>query len=71
MKATSDGQARTILDARALSRRWGIGERQAYEFIHSGQVFSFRVGRRLLVPLRAVEAFEAGQLSPVGSEERQ
>lgn len=53
-----------------LARELGIGVRQAREFVNSGAVYSFRVGRRVLVPRRAVEALLAGQ-APQGAPERE
>lgn len=37
-----------------LARILGIGERQAREFVRSGKIYSFRSGRRVLVPKAAI-----------------
>lgn len=38
----------------------GIGRNTIYELIRTGQLRSIRVGRKLLVPLSAVDEFLAG-----------
>lgn len=42
----------------------GIGERQAREYIASGALYSFRIGRRVLVPRAALDALLAGPPQP-------
>lgn len=56
-----DEVAQATLSPLEVAKMLGIGERQAREFIKSGQLYSFRVGRRILVPRRAVEALLSGQ----------
>jgi excisionase family DNA binding protein len=45
-----------------VARILGIGERQARQFIADGRIYSFRVGRRVLVPKRALRALLEGAL---------
>lgn len=35
----------------------GIGRNTAYELVHSGQIFSFKVGRQLRIPKQALISF--------------
>lgn len=51
---------RAALAPAEVAQLLGIGERQAREFINSGRIFSFRIGRRILVPRRALEALLNG-----------
>lgn len=39
----------------------GIGERSTYSLIRSGQLRSIRVGRKILIPLTAIEEFLSGE----------
>ena len=43
----------------------GIGRNQVYELIRSRELRSISVGRKLLVPLTAIDEFLAGQVSGV------
>ena len=35
----------------------GIGRNTAYELVHSGHIFSFKVGRQLRIPKQALISF--------------
>ncbi len=39
----------------------GIGRNTAYELVHSGRIFSIKIGRQLRIPRAAVIAFLSGQ----------
>ena len=43
----------------------GVGRNQVYELIRSRELRSISVGRKLLVPLTAIDEFLAGQVSGV------
>lgn len=45
------------------ARLLGISRTLAYRLVQSGQLPSFKVGKRRLVPVAGVEAFIADQLS--------
>jgi excisionase family DNA binding protein len=51
---------RAVLSPQEFAQALGIGERQARQFIAAGRVYSFRVGRRICIPTRAVEALLNG-----------
>lgn len=50
-------QTRKIEEAAELI---GIGERSTYALVRSGQLRSIRVGRKILIPLTAIEEFLNG-----------
>jgi excisionase family DNA binding protein len=39
----------------------GIGRNTAYDLVHSGKIFSIRIGRQLRIPREALIAFLRGQ----------
>lgn len=50
-----------------VARLLGIGERQCRQFIAEGRIYSFRVGRRVCVPRRAVDALLSGHAPSEGA----
>lgn len=52
--------ARQTRKPKEASALLGIGERSVYALIRSGQLRSIRVGRKILIPLSAIEEFLAG-----------
>lgn len=48
---------RATLTVEELAAELGIGLRQAYELVAAGGIHSVRVGRRILVPRAALDAF--------------
>jgi excisionase family DNA binding protein len=48
----------------------GISRSLAYELIASGELPSQRLGRRILVPISAIEAFIAGAVPKAGTPDR-
>jgi hypothetical protein len=49
------------ITAKGLAMRWGVCESSTKRRIASGEIPSFRVGRRRLVPLAWVRAVEEGR----------
>jgi excisionase family DNA binding protein len=60
VRAVSDRLTCTVEEA---ARLLGISRTLAYRLVQSGQLPSFKVGKRRLVPVAAVETFIADQLS--------
>ena len=54
---TAERKTRTIEEA---AKALGIGRNQAYEAARKGELPCIRIGRRLLVPLAALERLLAG-----------
>jgi excisionase family DNA binding protein len=54
----------TVVEA---ARLLGIGKNLAYEAVKRGEIPCLRVGKRLLVPVAALEELLAGKASPVPS----
>ena len=52
--------ARQTRKPKEASALLGIGERSIYALIRSGQLRSIRVGRKILIPLSAIEEFLNG-----------
>ncbi|RYG19914.1 DNA-binding protein [bacterium] len=48
------------LTPRETMRRLRVGRTKLYELIAAGKLAHFRVGRKILVPVRAIEALERG-----------
>lgn len=48
----------TVIEA---AKRLGIGRNQAYEAAHKGQIPVIKIGKRLLVPLAALERMLNGE----------
>ena len=55
MKEEGENQECLTLTVEASARLLGIGRQLAYEKVRSGELPAIRVGRRLLVPRRALE----------------
>ncbi|WP_019911540.1 helix-turn-helix domain-containing protein [Paenibacillus sp. HW567] len=49
MEVTHKENATVVLSVADIQRMMGIGRRQAYELMHSGQFHVVRVGQRILV----------------------
>lgn len=60
---------REALSPLEVAHLLGIGERQARELIASGRLYSFRVGRRVLVPRAALDALLAVPPQPQPEEQ--
>jgi excisionase family DNA binding protein len=57
--ATSTGRATvTVTEA---AKRLGIGRNQAYEAVHRGQVPAIRIGKRILIPVAALDRLLNGE----------
>ena len=52
--------ARQTRKPKEASALLGIGERSVYALVRSGQLRSIRVGRKILIPLSAIEEFLSG-----------
>lgn len=52
--------ARGTCDIPEAGRRLGVGRNAAYEAARRGEIPTIRIGRRLLVPLAALERMLAG-----------
>jgi excisionase family DNA binding protein len=48
----------------------GIGRAAAYEAAKNGQIPTVKIGKRLLVPLAALERFLAVGVQPLGANDR-
>jgi excisionase family DNA binding protein len=51
----ASGGARLVWSVDETARRLGISRAHAYELIARGDLPSLRLGRRILVPVRAIE----------------
>lgn len=51
-----------LLPVREAARRLGLDRDSTYALIHGGKLRVVRVGRRLLIPVRELEAFVAREL---------
>ena len=47
----------------------GVGRKKAYEAARSGEIPSIRIGRRLLVPLAALERLLGGGAQPLAAND--
>lgn len=52
-----------ILSVRELMPVLGIGRNKAYELIHSGQIRSIRVGKKICIPKEEILRFLKNNLS--------
>jgi excisionase family DNA binding protein len=59
-KAESTAALRATLTARETADTLGIGLNQVYDGIKSGEIPSFRVGKRIIIPRAAIEKKLAG-----------
>jgi excisionase family DNA binding protein len=50
-----------VLTVEEAAKRLGIGRNTAYEAVRRGEIPSIRVGRRLLVPRRALDKLLSGE----------
>jgi excisionase family DNA binding protein len=58
-------QDRKVLNVAEVAEVLGLSRNAAYEAVHRGDIPAIRIGRRILVPVRALdEALSAGQ--PLG-----
>ena len=55
------------LSVNAAAKRFGIGLRAAYRAIHANQLPHLRFGRRIVVPLSALEAYERDAYRPAAN----
>jgi|GEM_PF-1733397 len=44
-----------------LGQVLGVGRNKAYELVNGGEIRSLRIGRRIVVPVSAVEEFLSGE----------
>ena len=58
---TSRDQQRATLTVDEAALRLGIGRNAAYDAVKRGEIPSIRIGRRLLVPVAALERMLAGE----------
>jgi excisionase family DNA binding protein len=58
---TSERETLTVEEAAV---KLGIGRNSAYEGVRSGEIPSVRIGKRIVVPSRALERLLAGERSP-------
>jgi excisionase family DNA binding protein len=54
-------QARATVSVIEAAKRLGIGRNQAYEAAHKGEIPVIKIGKRLLVPLAALERMLNGE----------
>jgi excisionase family DNA binding protein len=52
---TEQSSQRLTITVTEAAKRLGIGKNQAYEGVHRGQIPSIRVGKRILIPLKALQ----------------
>jgi excisionase family DNA binding protein len=57
------------LTVREAAQSLGLSESKMYELVSSGEVYSRRVGTRILIPRRALEAFLQGRPYVPGAPE--
>jgi excisionase family DNA binding protein len=48
---------RLLLSPKEAARMLAVGRNQLYEWVHDGTLPSLRVGRRILIPVVALERF--------------
>ena len=58
-----ESDARRTRKPEEVGKILGIGRNQVYELIRTRELRSLSVGRKLLVPLAAIDEFLAGQVS--------
>ena len=58
-----DSDRAQVLSVEAAGRVLGIGRSAAYEAVRRGDIPSVRIGRRIVVPIRALERILDGALS--------
>ena len=56
-----EGDARRTRKPEEVGKILGIGRNQVYELIRTRELRSLSIGRKLLVPLAAIDEFLAGQ----------
>lgn len=69
MAMASDREIRAV-SVETMAKMIDIGRTSAYELVRTGRVNSVRVGRRLLIPLTAIDEFLAGR-AQVDSHQRE
>ncbi|RME09326.1 MAG: DNA-binding protein [Aquificota bacterium] len=57
----SSFQGKAVLSVEELATYLGVSRGTAYGLVHRGQIRFKRVGRRILIPLSAVEEFLNGE----------
>ena len=50
-----------VMSIREVSQALGIGRSLTFKLINSGEIQSIRLGRRILVPVSALEKITSGQ----------
>jgi excisionase family DNA binding protein len=55
-----DSKTRSTLNVEEVAAQLGISRAVAYEAVRTGRIPSLRIGRRLLVPRRALDAMLDG-----------
>ena len=45
-----------------MANTLGCGMNTTYELVHSGELASFKIGRKIMIPTRAVEEFVNNKL---------
>ena len=58
---------RLVLNAADISRLLGLSRGSTYQALATGQIFSVRVGRRILVPRIALQDFLNGAVNATGA----
>jgi excisionase family DNA binding protein len=56
----NDRTERKTLSVKEAAKVLGVGVNQAYEAIHRGEIPAVRIGKRILVPVAALEQKLAG-----------
>ena len=64
MNPTSNSDARLTISVPEAARRLGIGRNNAYEAARRGQIPTIRLGKRVVVPLVALQRLLEGATSP-------
>lgn len=60
LRGDSPHASSTMLKVSDVAQLLGIGRSTVYESIHRGEIPSIRVGRRVLVPIDALQALMSG-----------
>jgi excisionase family DNA binding protein len=60
---------RMTLTVEEVATILGVGRNKVYEAAHSGEIPTIRIGKRLLVPLTALERLLAVGAQPVGAND--
>lgn len=60
MNGTLEGIQKSVLDVEDIQSILGIGRRQAYELVNSGEFHVVRVGRRIKIAKNVFESWLSG-----------